>query len=118
MSEEEFLKEVWQVYEEGLAALSNDDYVINVAQMGKLREAYKFFYQIAEECGGEIEPLKLEPKEVNGGVTVYMTLFYLSDENLRKFGEIVGNMSAISIDAMDNGDVCISFNIPAVFKHK
>ena len=118
MNETEFLQEVWQVYEEELAKLSNDDYIINVAQMGKLREAYKFFHDITEECGGEIEPLKLEPKEVNGGITVYMTLFYLSDENLKKFGEIVGNMSAISIDAMEDGDVCISFTIPGVFRHK
>jgi len=118
MNETDFLREAWDIYENVLAERNNDDYVVNFEQMKKLKESYDFFAGLVEECGGEIEPLKLVPKEINGGVTVYMTLLYLSGENLKKFNDIVGNMSAVSIDAMDNGDVCISFTIPAVFKHK
>ena len=99
-----------------MAERNNDDYVVNQPQMDKFVKAYEFFCGIAAECGGVVEPPKIEPKRINGGITAYFTVFYANGEKLQELSEIVGDMSAISIDSMSNGDVCISFNIPEVFR--
>lgn len=112
-------QEIWEMYEAELASRNNDDYVVNKAQFDKLIDAYEFFSSIAAESGGSVEDVKLEPKQITGGVTAYFTLFYLHGaKQLDKFAEIIKSMTAISIDAMLDGTVCISFTIPGVFEHK
>lgn len=118
MSDVKILKDAWELYQEAMRERNNDDYVVDACQMEKLMRAYEFFCRVAVNCGGTIEPLHLEPKEENGGVSVHLALLYLDGENLGRFQKIVGDMGAISIDATLDGNVCISFTIPGVFRHK
>lgn len=118
MDYQEYLSHVWAIYEETLKSRDDADYEVDQAQMKKLVESYGFFTRIAENCGGTVEPFKIEPKMVNGGVTAYFTVFHLFGKELQEFCNIVGNMSALSIDSMADGDICISFNVPGVFKRK
>lgn len=107
---------VFELYKQEMESRRNSDYEIDKTQMQKLTRAYEFFAEIAERDGGVVDPLKLEPKAVSGGITAYFTVFYLSGDDMARFSEIVGDMSAISLDSTIDGDVCVSFNIPGVFK--
>ena len=111
-------QKIWELYEAEMASRNDADYEVNEEQMRKLIDSYAFFTEIAERDGGKVDKLRLKPKEINGGVTCYFTVFYLYGKDLQKFCEIVGNMSAISIDTTSDGDACISFTIPRVFKKK
>ena len=116
MSYGDVSKKVWELYEAEMASRNNSDYQVDEEQMRKLIDAYAFFVEIAERDGGKVDPFRLVPKEVNGGVTCYFTVFYLYGKDVQRFCEIVRNMSAISIDSTSDEKVCISFTIPRVFK--
>ena len=108
--------EVWRVYQEELASRNDSDYAIDEVQFTKLLRAYEFFSEIAKRDNGELEDVNLQPRMVNGGITAYFTVFYISGDELRAFSEIVGTMSGFSIDTTLDGRACISFTIPGVFK--
>ena len=114
----DYLKVFWEVVDAEMASRNDSDYEVNQPQMQKLIEAYSFFKRVVDTSGGSIEPFRISPKAIHGGVTAYYPLFYLNGDDLKKLATIVGNMSAISIDSMSNGDVCISYNVPNVFKKK
>jgi len=107
---------VWELYEAEMASRNDADYEVNEEQMQKLIDAYAFFVEIAERDGGKVEPFKIKPKEVSGGITAYFTVFYVSGDDMMRFCKVVGNMSSISLDSTSDGDVCISFTIPKVFQ--
>ena len=113
-----FERMIYEIYEEEMSKRENADYEKCDEQMKKLSEAYQFFSDIAEEQNGRVDPLRIVPKEEHCGVTAYFTLFYLNGDELQRFSKIVGDMSAISIDSLTDGTVCISFTIPNVFKKK
>ena len=117
-NEVEFLRAAWEIYQEEMDSRSDDDYEPNEIQMKKLLDAYAFFQRICEKSNGSVEKLELIPHEEYCGITAYFTLFYLYGDDLAEFSQIVGNMSAICIDAMLDGTVCISFNIPKVYYKK
>ena len=114
----EYEKKLWELYEKEMQSRDNADYTVNREQMQKLIDAYGFFNKIAQECGGTIEPFRIVPKEVNGGITAYFRVFHIFGDNVARFCEVVRNVSALSIDSLDNGTVCLSMTIPRVFKHK
>ena len=112
--EKDWLK-LWELYENELGSRNDDDYAVNRIQMKKLYNAYEFIKKIVKRDGGRIDEQKLVPSEENGGVTAYLTLFYLSGEDLMEFSKIAQSMSALSIDEPLDNEVCISFTIPHVF---
>ena len=101
-----------------MASRSNSDYEVNPEQMQKLIDAYGYFMEIAAIYNGTVEPLKLEPKRINGGITAYFTVFHLAGENIKRFCEVVQGFSALSIDSLEDGTVCLSFTVPKVFREK
>lgn len=115
---EEYLKQFWEIYEQELASRNSDDYEVNSEQLPKYIAAYDFFAKLAKKNGGMIEPIRLAPTEVSGGVTAYFNLFYLCDEEITQFAEIIKCAAALSIDSLVDGRVCVSFTIPKVFRHK
>lgn len=116
--DEELLKEAWELYEKEMASRSDDDYEVNEVQMKKFIDAYAFFSEACAKSGGEIEDMELVPHEETGGITAYFRVFYIHGDDLARLAKVVGNMSAISIDSMIDGRICISFNIPRVFYKK
>lgn len=114
----DFEKRIWELYEREMQSRDNADYVVNKPQMQKLIDAYGFFEKLAIECGGEIEPFRIVAKEVNGGVTAYFRVFHIYGENIQRFSDIIRNVSALSIDSLTDGTVCLSMTVPRVFQHK
>ena len=51
-------------------------------------------------------------------VTATLPLIDLCGSALRKFGSILQYASALSIDALTDGSVCISLNVPDVYVPK
>lgn len=118
MSNKDYAKYVWELYESEMCSRSNADYEADPEQMQKLIDAYGFFMEIAASCNGTVNPLKLVPKEVNGGITAYFTVFHLYGDNLKRFYDVMQCFSAMSIDSLADGTVCLSFTVPNVFRHK
>ena len=114
----DFLQEVWGIYEKEMASRKLEDYEADPEQMKKLAAVYRFFSENAAKNGGFLDPLRLVPTEVNGGITAYFTVFYIAGDEIARFCEAIKNASALSIDSLDDGTVCISMTIPRVFKHK
>lgn len=109
------LKEVWEIYKKDLDSRDDKDYEMNQTQMKKLFRARSFFVRYAVENGGRVEEMDMSPKQKNCGVTGYFTFFSPFGEQLDEFKEIMQDISAISIDSLKNGDVCVSVIIPDVF---
>lgn len=114
----DLLKEFYEAAIQELEKRNNDDYEVDQVQMAKLVHAYQFFSNLAKRDGGMVEPFDITPKMVHSGITAYFTVFYVARDEMKEFAEIVGDMSALSLDATTDGQVCISFNIPNVFRLK
>lgn len=115
---DEYIKQMWELYEQEMASRNSDDYEVNPEQMRKYAVAYGFFADLVKKNGGRIDPIRIAPVEENGGVTAYFPVFYLTGEEVARFAEVMKSVSALSIDSLADGTVCISFNIPKIFKHK
>lgn len=107
------MKEFYKLYKDAMASRNDGEYDVNEVQLKKLENAYAFFME-----HGENVELKVIPREINGGITAYVTVFYLNGDDLTTLSGIIGNMGALSIDATTDGQVCISFTIPGVFYKK
>ena len=118
MNNDEYTRYVWGLYEAEMRSRKNEDYEADPEQMKKLIAAYGFFAELTVTGHGHMEPLKLVPKECHGGLTAYFTVFYLHGDQLQKFLKIAQGFSAMSIDALDDGTVCLSFTIPNVCRRK
>lgn len=118
MSNKDYAEYIWELYKREMNSRNNDDYEADPTQMQKLIDAYGFFMEIAGTCNGKVELSKLVPREINGGITAYFTVFYLNGESVRQFCKILQGFSALSIDSLEDGTVCLSFTVPRVFRHK
>ena len=118
MSDKDYAKYVWELYEEAMASRNDADYEPNPEQMKKLIEGFTFFMEMAVSCHGTVEPLSLVPKKESCGITAYFRVFNLIGDDLKRFCEIVQGFSAMSIDSLVDGTVCLSFTVPKVFRKK
>lgn len=118
MDYENFLMEAFEEYQAEMDSRDNADYMVNRPQLQKLAGAYQFFVEYANDNGGKVDPVEFIPKNEHCGVTAYYTLFAPFGEELEKFKQVIQDASAISIDSLVNGDICISINIPNVFMQK
>ena len=114
----DYAEYIWELYEQEMESRNNADYEADPVQMQKLIDAYGFFAEMALSCGGKVNPVKIVPKEICSGITAYFTVFYLNGDNIRRFCEVVQGFSALSIDSLTDGTVCLSFTVPNVFRHK
>ncbi len=118
MTNEEYVRRLGKLYEKVLSLRENDDYVINQPQMDKLVEVVDFFLDTARECNGEVEPVKLIPKEEHGDVTATFIVFDIYGDAIQRFCDVIKHTSAITIDVAENDKVCISVTVPNVFVPK
>lgn len=110
--------EYFREYEMEINSRDDRDYEVNPEQMEKFKEAFEFFVKMSDKYHGDITEVDLTPRRENGGITCELPLLYVYEENLITLSNIIKNMSGLSIDAKQDGTVCISFNIPHVFVHK
>jgi len=119
VSNNEYLKSFGKLYEKVIALRNDDDFLINEPQMVKFFEVYEFFTKAAGETEtAKVEPIKLIPREEHGGVTATFVVFDMYGEILEDFKKIVQHLSAMTIDAVNGEEICISVTVPNVFVPK
>lgn len=114
MTDAEYVKRLTLLYQKVLSLREDKDYVINQPQAEKLIKVLTFFMDEVEDQDGELEPVRLVPKEEHGGVTATFLVFDLYGEKVQRFCDVMRVCSAITIDSIEEG-VCISCTIPEVF---
>lgn len=114
----DMLFDAWKIYEHELNNRKNEDYYINKEQMSKVIRAYKFFDRITKENDDRLEEFKINPKEENAYITAYSYCWSFYNDDVKELLDILGCASGLSIDATSDGEVCISFVIPDVYRHK
>ena len=119
MNNIEFARRLGILYNRVLSRRKDEDYIVNPPQMDKLIAIAEFFSDEAERLDGEMETIKLIPREEHAGVTTKFPVFDLYGERLQRFCELMKHTSAFGIDALaDDEGVCISCTVPNVFIRK
>lgn len=118
MTADSFLQRANELYEAAIADLDDNDFVIDETQQYAFIEALCFFVKTASSCGGEIEVAPITPKQGNGGITATYRVFDVAGEDIPRMCEALKHTSAITIDGLTDGRVCVSVTIPRVYRRK
>lgn len=117
MTDFEFAKKYGAVYNNILSIRKDKDYVVDNTQMQHFLDIVLFFRNLQESIGGEIYPIKIEPRMESGGFTAEFSVFDIYLEQVRAFCNVLQYASAVSIDG-DDGRVCISITVPNIFRKR
>lgn len=117
MTNEEYLARLGKIYSKIMSIRKDSDYVVNQPQMDKLVDILTFFMDAAKDLDGNVDQVRLTPREEHGGVTATFLVFDVFGEKVTRFCSVLQHASAITIDSTDEG-VCISVTVPNVFVHK
>lgn len=101
-----------------LNSRSNSDFEINDTQFKKFKEVLNFFTTLAQENKNTKVDVFLEPKQTVGGLTCTTYLLDFYGKQMEEFNKLLSYCCAVTIDAMIDGKVCISVNVPDVFVEK
>ena len=115
LTENEYVRRMATLHAYVMSLRKDSDYVINQPQMDKLVELVDFFLKLMKKVSGELQPLSLVPSAEHGGVTAHFWYFSVSGDEIQDFASVIRHCSALSIDCLDTGEVCISCTIPNVF---
>lgn len=114
MTDTEYIQRLGIIYQEVLKLRKNDHYRINQTQMDKFVKVLDFFMKHTIE-DDYVEPVNIAPEELHGGVTAVFVVFDVSGQEVQEFCNVMRDCSAISIDSLEDGRICISCTIPDVF---
>lgn len=101
-----------------LNSRSNSDFEINDTQFKKFKEVLNFFTTLAQENKNTKVDVFLEPKQTVGGLTCTTYLLDFYGKQMEEFNKLLSYCCAVTIDALLDGRVCISVNVPDVFVEK
>lgn len=118
MTNEEFVAEFGNLYGKIMDLKKDSDYVVNRPQMDKMISVLDFFMSTAKKLNGRVKPVRLVPREEHGGVTASFIVFDIYGDDVKKFCDVMRHASAIGIDSMKNGEICIAVTIPNIFVRK
>lgn len=118
MTDEAYVAHIGRLYQHILALRKDSDYVINQPQMDRLVELLDYFIKKAKVLDGEVERVDLKPAQVNGDVVAQFPVFDSHGDDVPKFCKVLSYCSAIGIDAMVDGTICIACTVPNVFVPK
>lgn len=119
MDNNEYLKSFGKLYEKVISLRNDDNFLINEKQIEKFFEVYEFFSKATDDSEtARVEPIKLIPREEHGGITATFVVFDMYGNDIEEFKKIVQYLSAITIDATEDGEICISVTVPNVFVPK
>ena len=104
--------------ERHLRETSDQDYRLNPPQALAFATLVRRVRELADEFEGRVEPIKIIPRLCCGSVTATLPLIDLSESALRKFSSILQYTSALTVDALTDGSICISLNVPDVYVPK
>ena len=101
-----------------LYSRSNSDFEINEPQFEKFKEVLNFFTALAQENKNTRVAVELEPKQTVGGLTCTTYLLDFYGKQMEEFNKLLSYCCAVTIDALLDGRVCISVNVPDVYVKK
>lgn len=117
MTDLEYVRRLGIIYQEVLKLRKDSDYRVNQPQMDKFVKVLDFFMDEASAQGGTVEPVKLVPKEGCGDLTAMFLVFNLYGDKVLRFCDVMRNCSAIGIDTLADGRLCIACTVPDVYVH-
>lgn len=116
--DDEVIRAFGELTDTFLNDLNSEDFEINPPQWLKLMHIIEVLSEYADKHNGEVLPVQLVPQLEAGGVTAEYPLIYFSGKEIFDVAEMLCDTSAVSIDAKTDGTVCVSINVPHVFKRK
>lgn len=119
-TDEEFVAALGKMYRDMVESRDPKEYGVNRVQMQKLVTLHQFFIDLKKSMNMEdsvVEELKLDPREICGGVTARYTLIDIYGDQVQRFADAIRGCSAVGIEPIIDGDgaVCISCTVPDVF---
>lgn len=111
----EFCRRFTAAAEAYVESASIEDFEPNPVQIAKFHKLVDFFEQYAKTVDGHFEDININPVFGVGDVTVDFVVFDLSGDEIQRFCDVLRACSAISMDANDAGEVCISCTVPDCF---
>ncbi|MCD8180706.1 MAG: hypothetical protein LUF26_04420 [Firmicutes bacterium] len=119
MSDAEFAKEIMRIYNEGMSMRDENDYTVNEIQMERFFDICHFFRGMIKDIGeGYMEPIRFNPVEERGSITVYLRIMDMWGKEIQEFCDVFRYASAVSMDPTTDGMICISISVPQVFIRK
>lgn len=114
MNDVEYVRRLGVLYQEVLKLRKNDEYRINQIQMDKFTKVLDFFMKHTID-DDYVDPVDIAPEELHGGVTAVFVVFDVCGDEVLEFCEVMKACSAITIDSLEDGRICISCTVPDVF---
>lgn len=119
MSNEEWIRNVAKIARMAASSENSRDYVMNEGQMEKYARVYAYLERKAEEQNGVFQPSPLSPADLHGGLSAQFLVFDICDaEGMKEFCDVMSVCSALTIDGLSDGSICISCVVPDVYKKK
>lgn len=116
-NDNEVFERVGKVYQQYLNSVSEADFKINKHQLNEFLKVLSFFVDAAEQMDGNIQVAEIRPKDTVGWVSATFMVFNITGDDMARFCNVVRSCSAITIDSMVDGRICISCTIPEVFDY-
>lgn len=117
MDDNEVFERVGKVYQEYLNSVSEEDFRINKHQLNEFLKVLSFFVDAAEQMNGNIQVAEIRPKDTVGWVSATFMVFNITGDDITRFCDVVKSCSAVTIDSMADGKICISATISKVFDY-
>ena len=118
MNDYEFAEWFQNNLEEYLRETSDEDYRPNPPQALAFTTLVCRLKALAQETDGTVEPIHLVPRLGCGDVTAVLPILNLSGKALQKLCHALRYASAVTVDALIDGNICISLTVPDVFIKK
>ena len=115
---DDFLKFAVDVYEDYLASVSEDDFIVNSPQMRKFIDIVNFFIKKARKNNIEIEPLIFSKKDCNAEVSVRGYLLDLYRKEIPEFFNLAKEATNITVECNLDNEVILTVLVCDVFKRK
>ena len=115
MDDYEFAKNFDEELDSYLRKTASADFILNPPQALAFTTLVCRLQALAQEAGGTVEPIQLVPRLGCGGVTASLPLLDLYGDGLQRLCCVLRYASAVTVDALDDGSICISLTVPDVF---
>lgn len=115
LNDKEFAKRFAKACDEMVHRYSKEDFEIDPVQLDKLTDLVAFFSKAANDLGGKIDSIDIDPMTPPSGVTASFIVFDLAGDDIQEFCDVIRECSAISMDVTEDDKISISCTIPRIF---
>lgn len=94
----------------------NGKYTVNDCNMEKFSKVYDFFYNLADEDGGEIRCFNIHPETTHASVSIEVSLLDLNGGLMRQFIDILQCVDVFEAKSTASGGLMISASVNQVWE--